>query len=121
MVLGPARDTPQPVGKRHVAADGEAEVSPLGREDVRDVRRARRPRPSSGLGPCGLERRFHVEDDDIRRLEVHTPIPLLRADGAQLIGDAVPKLRFIVCVGALGCRHRDRLRWTCVQRSRQDV
>jgi hypothetical protein len=83
----------------HVAADGEAEISHLHLEGVREARQARLPRPSPGLGPCGLERRFHVEDDYIRRIVVQESIQVLRADGARLISDELPKPSFVTCLG----------------------
>jgi hypothetical protein len=70
MVFVHARETPKPVGQSHVTADGEVKVLHLGLEGVRGVGQGRLPRPSPGSCPCGLEQRFHVEDDDIRRLTV---------------------------------------------------
>ena len=38
-----------------------------------------------------------------------------------LTGDESPKLSFVARLGALGCRHRDRLLMACVQKSRKDA
>ena len=70
MVLFHARETEKPVCQSQVAADGEAEISHLCLEGVREVGQGRLPRPSPGICPRGLERRFHVEDDDLRRVAV---------------------------------------------------
>jgi hypothetical protein len=121
MIRCHARETPQPVSQRHVAADGEAEVSPLGLAGVREVRQARRPRPPKGPCPWGLERRFRVEDDDRRRVGGHASIQVLRTEGAPRLGAEVPPPRVVACAGALGCRHRDRRLWARVQPSRRDA
>ena len=114
MVLCHASEPEKPVCKSQIAADGEAEVSHLGLERVREVWQARLPRPSPGICPVGLERRFHVEDDDLRRIVVHQSIQVLRADGAHLIDDELPKLSFVACLGTLGCCYGDRLLWAGV-------
>jgi hypothetical protein len=76
---------------------------------VREVWQACLLCPSKGIGLCGLGRRFHVEDDDIRRVGVHESIHILCTDGAHLSGDELPQMYVVACVGVLWCRRRDRL------------
>jgi hypothetical protein len=63
---------------------------------------------------AGGERRKEATLGRSRARAIDESIQVLLADGDPMIGDELPKLSFVVCLGALDGRHVHRLFWTRV-------
>ena len=74
MVLVHPCEAPEPVRQSQVAAHDDAEVPCFCPEGVREVRQARIQSAAEGICTSGLERRFHIEENDIAGIVGHDSV-----------------------------------------------